>query len=339
MVSLKDIAAACGVSTATVSKALNDLPDISQERKQYIREKAKEMGYLPNLAARALKTNHSYNIGILFVDDKNSGLTHPHFSKVLEAVKSEAELRGYDVTFLNNQLGKWKMSYLEHCRYRGVDGALIACIDFQRPEVLELIHSPIPTVTIDHVFNDSAAILSDNAEGMQELLAYILSQGHTRIAYIHGKDSAVTRERTASFYRTLEAHGIEVPEDYIREGVYNDPKAAGEETRKLLALKKPPTCILYPDDYASLGGIAAIKEAGLSIPEDISIAGFDGISIAGLLEPPLATFGQDTEAIGRKAAAKLIDLIEKPKTTLQDIEKVPGAVISGRSVKNLNGNL
>ena len=86
MVSLTDIAATCGVSTATVSKALNDLPDISQERKELIREKAKEMGYLPNLAARALKTNHSYNIGILFADDKNSGLTHPHFSRVLEAV-------------------------------------------------------------------------------------------------------------------------------------------------------------------------------------------------------------------------------------------------------------
>ena len=279
MVSLKDIAATCGVSTATVSKALNDLPDISQERKELIREKAKEMGYLPNLAARALKTNHSYNIGILFADDKNSGLTHPHFSRVLEAVKAEAEHRGYDVTFINHGLGKRKMSYLEHCRYRGVDGVVIACIDFNNPEVSELVESTIPTVTIDHVFNSTAAIVSNNADGMQQLMEYILSKGHRQIAYIHGKDSAVTRERLVSFYRTLEEHGIEVPDEYVREGVYNDPKAAAEETKELLKLKKTPTCILYPDDYAAFGGISAIRETGMSVPDDISIAGFDGIPV------------------------------------------------------------
>jgi DNA-binding LacI/PurR family transcriptional regulator len=335
MVSLKDIAAACNVSTATVSKALNDLPDISQERKEYIRAKAKEMGYLPNLAARTLKTNHSYNIGILFVDDQNSGLTHPHFSRVLEALKTEAEIRGYDVTFINNRIGKQKTSYLEHCHYRGVDGVVIACIDFGNPEVVELIGSTIPTVTIDHVFNGSAAILSENAEGMKQLLEYILGRGHRKIAYVHGRDSAVTRERTVSFYRTMEEYRIEVPDEYMREGIYNDPKTAAEETRKLLALPDAPTCIIYPDDYAALGGIAAIKEAGLSIPEDISIAGFDGIPLAGLLEPSLTTFGQDTEKIGRKAAEKLIHLIEKPKTTVWDIKKIPGRLIPGRSVRTL----
>ena len=100
MASLKDIARELGVSTATVSKALNDLPDISEETKQLVREKAKEMGYFPNLAARALKTHRSYNIGVLCVDDKNSALTHPFFSRVLESLKSEAEAQGYDITFI-----------------------------------------------------------------------------------------------------------------------------------------------------------------------------------------------------------------------------------------------
>lgn len=335
MVSLKDIAEACGVSTATVSKALNDLPDISQERKELIREKAKEMGYLPNLAARALKTNHSYNIGILFADDKNSGLTHPHFSRVLEAVKAEAEHRGYDVTFINHGLGKRKMSYLEHCRYRGVDGVVIACIDFNNLEVSELVESTIPTVTIDHVFNSTAAIVSSNADGMQQLMEYILSKGHRRIAYIHGKDSAVTRERLVSFYRTLEEHGIEVPDEYVREGVYNDPKVAAEETKELLKLKKTPTCILYPDDYAAFGGISAIRETGMSVPDDISIAGFDGIPVTEILEPPLTTYSQDTGRIGKRAAAKLIDLIERPRVTNRDIEQITGNIREGRSVKAL----
>ncbi|MBD9014125.1 MAG: LacI family transcriptional regulator, partial [Lachnospiraceae bacterium] len=152
MASLKDIARELGVSTATVSKALNDLPDISEETKQLVREKAKEMGYFPNLAARALKTHRSYNIGVLCVDDKNSALTHPFFSRVLESLKSEAEAQGYDITFIGQRLGKEDMSYVEHCRYRGVDGVVIACIDFYNPEVQNLIQSDLPVITIDHVF-------------------------------------------------------------------------------------------------------------------------------------------------------------------------------------------
>ena len=91
MVSLKDIAAACGVSASTVSKALNDLDDISEKRKAMIRQKAKEMGYLPNMAARALKTKMTHNIGVLFIDDYHSGLTHPYFAPVLESLKTEVE--------------------------------------------------------------------------------------------------------------------------------------------------------------------------------------------------------------------------------------------------------
>ena len=92
MVSLKDIAAACGVSASTVSKALNDLDDISEKRKAMIRQKANEMGYLPNMAARALKTKMTHNIGVLFIDDYHSGLTHPYFAPVLESLKTEVEI-------------------------------------------------------------------------------------------------------------------------------------------------------------------------------------------------------------------------------------------------------
>ena len=190
-------------------------------------------------------------------------------------------------------------------------------------------------MTIDHVFNSTAAIVSNNADGMQQLMEYILSKGHRQIAYIHGKDSAVTRERLVSFYRTLEEHGIEVPDEYVREGVYNDPKAAAEETKELLKLKKTPTCILYPDDYAAFGGISAIRETGMSVPDDISIAGFDGIPVTEILEPPLTTYSQDTGRIGKRAAAKLIDLIERPRVTNRDIEQITGNIREGRSVKAL----
>ena len=101
MVSMKDIAQACGVSVASVSKALNNHTDIGEETRQLIRRTAKEMGYFPNSVARTLKTNRSYNLGVLFVDEANSGLTHDYFAGVLESFKETAERNDYDITFVN----------------------------------------------------------------------------------------------------------------------------------------------------------------------------------------------------------------------------------------------
>ena len=138
MASIKDIAKACGVSVATVSKALNGHNDISQATKEKVREAARQIGYMPNSAARALKTNRTYNLGVLFVDEAQSGLTHEFFAAVLDSFKRHAEGRGYDITFINHNIGHGHSSYLEHCRYRGVDGVIAACIKFDDPEVIEL---------------------------------------------------------------------------------------------------------------------------------------------------------------------------------------------------------
>ncbi len=337
MVSMKDISIACGVSVATVSKALNNHSDIGEETKERIRQVAKEMGYFPNSAAKALKTNRTNNIGVLFVDDAQSGLTHDYFSYVLDSFKRTAEQQGYDITFINCcKTRENRMSYLEHARYRGFDGVVIACIDFYDPEVIELVRSDIPVVTIDHLFNNRMAVVSDNVKGMKDLLTYIYEQGHRKIAYIHGADSAVTQSRLSSFYRTAEELGLTIPDEYIKEAAYRSTKGSYEKTQELLDLANPPTCIIYPDDFASFGGINAIKERGMKIPEDISVAGYDGIRIGRHLEPQLTTLQQDTEQIGEKAAESLIDLIENPKTTLMQQKVVTGEVFKGKTVGRIN---
>ena len=336
MVSMKDISAVCGVSIATVSKALNDHKDIGEETKEHIRQVAKEMGYSPNSAAKTLKTNKTYSLGVLFVDDEQSGLEHDYFSHVLDSFKSTAEERGYDITFINScKNRKQRMSYLEHSRYRRFDGVVIACVDFDDPEVEELVRSEIPVVTIDHLFNNRSAIISDNIKGIRDLVHYIYKLGHRRIAYIHGADSAVTDSRLSSFYRTCEELGIQTPAEYVREAPYRNTKGTYQETEKLLDLKKPPTCILYPDDFSCFGGINAINARGLKIPDDISVAGYDGIRIGRHFQPQLTTIVQDTERLGREAAIKLINLIENPKTTLTEQIIVEGTVFEGNSVKRL----
>ena len=335
MVSVKDIAAACNVSVATVSKALNDYSDISEKTRNMIKAKAAEMGYLPNMAALALKTSRTYNLGILFVDGANSGLTHEFFAGVLQGIKAQAETCGYCITFITNRLGEKEVTYREYCRNRQFDGVIIACTDYQDPQVVELVNSDIPLVTIDHVFHNTMSVMSDNVKGIRDLMEYLYSMGHRKIAYIHGDDSSVTQDRLTSFYQCAEKFGLTIPHEYTMECEYRDTETAAECTAKLLDLKDRPTCILYPDDYAAIGGINLIKSRGLNIPDDISVVGYDGITYSAIHEPPITTLKQESDTMGREAVLHLIDLIERPKTTLKEKFVVEGSVSIGRSVKKL----
>lgn len=334
-VTIRDLSKKCGLSISTVSKALNGYTDISEATREAVTLAAKEIGYYPNSHARALKTKRSYNLGVLFVDDRQSGLTHPFFSFVLESFKKEAERNGYDITFISHNMGETTMTYLEHCHYREVDGVCIACINFKEPEIAQLVNSELPIVTIDHLFNNRTCIQSNNITGMQMLLEYVHRKGHRRIAYIHGPKSAVTDTRLGSFYRTAGALGIDVPDEYIDECDYTEQSSVYRATRRLLALKERPSCILISDDYAALGAYEAAADLGLSIPRDVSIAGYDGIPMMQLMKPRLTTIRQDTNRIGAEAARRLVALIESPKTTIPEIMVVPCTLIEGETIETL----
>ena len=242
------------------------------------------------------------------------------------------EKLGYDITFINRNLGGRTMTYLEHCHYRGVDGAVIACVDFNDPQVVELVNSDVPVVTIDHVFNNRMAVLSDNVNGLSALVRYAYAKGHRRIAFIHGERTAVTEKRLAGFYKSCEELNLHIPDEYVRSGVYHDPDRCAQETRALLALPQRPTCILFPDDFSAMGGSIALREAGLSIPEDISVMGYDGIYLSRVMKPQLVTWQQNTKMLGRMAADKLVQMIEHPRVTLAEQIPVTGKLLEGGSV-------
>ena len=290
------------------------------------------MGYVPNMAARSMKTNRTYNIGVLFVDEQQSGLAHEYFSAVLDSFKVRVEQLGYDITFINRNLGGRTMTYLEHCHYRGVDGAVIACVDFNDPQVIELVNSDVPVVTIDHVFNNRMAVLSDNVMGLSALVRTAYAQGHRRIAFIHGERTAVTENRLAGFYKSCDELGLEVPDAYVREGIYHDAARCAQETKALLALPQRPTCIIFPDDFSAMGGYSAIQQAGLRIPQDISVMGYDGIYLSRVMSPKLVTYQQNTMMLGRTAADKLVQMVEHPRVTLAEQLLVTGKLLDGSSV-------
>ena len=335
MVSMKDIARECGVSVATVSKALSGHRDIGESTRLRIREKAQELGYTANSAARALKTNRTYNIGLLYMDLSNSGFMHEYFASTITSFRLEAERCGYNLTFLSGSVGPNHTSFLQNALYRGVDGVAIICADFFDPQIQELVYSGLPVVTLDHAFNNRIAVLSDNMNGLEQIVRYVYSMGHRRIAYIHGNQTAVTENRLTGFYRACEALELEIPSEYVCECEYHEPISCHGATMKLLQLPERPTCILFSDDYSYIGGANAIQEMGLHIPEDISVVGYDGIHMAKMVSPKLTTWQQNTTELGRIAASQLIERIEHPRTAPPQHITVPGRLLEGETVRKI----
>ena len=335
MTTLKEIAARCGCSVATVSKALNAMPDISPETAKRIRAIADEMGYIPNAAARTLKTNRSHTIALLLFLRNESVWKHDYFSRVAEGIQSVTEQAGYDITPVTCSLPGTAGRYVDYCRHRGYDGVIVMSGSFSEAELLELINSEIPLVTIDYAFHHRGAVLSDNASGMNALVDYACRRGHRRIAYIYGEDGSVSQTRLAAFYNACQQRGIDVPDAYVKPALYRDHACSAQAARELMNLREPPTCILFPDDYACIGGMNELQASGLRVPQDVSVIGYDGIPLSELIRPRLTTLRQDAEGVGQNAGRLILQAIESPRAFIPQHIMLPGVVVEGETVRDL----
>ena len=332
MVRLKDIADACGVSVATVSRALNGIPTISREQTKLITRTAKEMGYYPNSAARTLKTSRSYNIGILYEDR----LDHEYFSSLLNSLRREAELRGYDLTLISQENAEASDdNYYEHARRRNLDGVIVIQADFDSAGVMRLATSSIPSVIIDHMYNGCDCVGSDNRASVEQLVKYAFSLGHRRIAFIAGQLGAVGRERLAGYYKVCAELGIRVPESHVHEGGFHSPAECVRILRELLADDDRPTCVLCPDDFSCLGAIGELTDDGIRIPGDISLIGYDGITVGQMARPRLTTYRQNIDGIAREAVSLLLEAVEHPDEHQPRQIIVEGKLIPGETTAEL----
>lgn len=336
VVTIKDIAKECGISFSAVSKALKGSSEIGASTIKLVNETAKRMGYQPNAAARKLRTNRSYDIGVIFEDLTGSGLQHQFFAYIFEALNVAANDHGYNITFLNSRYDEKdeKTSYLAQTLYRGFDGVVIVSSnDFENKNIQELLNSKVPVTALDYISPDRcSSVLSDNRNGMKQLVSYLIENGHKKIAYIYGDNSFVTKDRILSYKEILEQNGISISEEYLIQGIYHEPKSSAEATKKLLALKERPTCILYPDDFACLGGVRSLHEAGLVPGKDISICGYDGIYLSEVMSPSLVTYQQNAEELGSKLIELLINQIESGEKPEYKTVQVSGQLKHGNSV-------
>lgn len=338
MVTLKDIAAKCGLSVATVSKAMNNMPDINPATAQRIHEVAREMGYLPNAAARSMKTGRSMTVGMLMYLGENESLwTHPYSALVADGIHRVLEDNGYDLTPVSFKGAGSMGGYLNYCRHRSYDGLIVMSGGSGDPALKELAESDFPVVSIDCPLGSKGSVFSDNTAGMHILVRYAYNKGHRKIALIHGNASTVTHDRITGFFSGCQELGVEVPDSYIRESRYLSMEDSARATQELLDLPEPPTCIFYPDDVASIGGIRVIRARGLSIPGDVSVIGYDGTQLADSIEPKLTTYRQDCRSVGASAAQMLLHAIARPRAFVPRHIIVPGVIVEGGSVADLNG--
>lgn len=270
------------------------------------------------------------SIGVLLDDAAKQGLTQDFFAAIIEGFRKECNLKGYTITMINHETVE-RETYLEQVKNLDLAGVLIATAT-DSDELFELVNSDVPIACIDKVYDKTVNVHSDNDKGMKELMEYVLSMGHRKIAYILGDDGYVTNLRLNEFLKICAAHHLNIPEEYIVRSEFRNIGKSAYYTEQLLKLPDPPTCILYSDDYAAIGGINVINARGLEIPRDISIAGYDGNDIMSNIEPSITTVDQNNREMGRVAAKNLMYNIENPKNPCYETTTISSEFLFGRSV-------
>jgi DNA-binding LacI/PurR family transcriptional regulator len=313
---IRDLAKRAGVSVATVSRVLNNYPDVSEETKQKVMALVQETNFRPSNAARSLVTRRSNIIGVFFLQDHvNAMILHPFFQEVLVGFKRAVGTKGYDLlTFTSQTPADGQYSYLKRCLHHQVDGVVLMGVNRTDPQMIELAGSGIPcmSVDVDVLGKRAGYVLSDNEGGARKAVRHLASLGHKRIALINGPAfSRPSHDRMLGYRNALEEAGLQYRPEYVRDFDFTWQHGY-ESMQAFMELPEPPTAVFAAADHCAMGAIKAIRERGKHVPEDFAMVGFDDLEVASMLHPALTTIRQDKDGLGRAAGEGLIRLIEDP---------------------------
>jgi LacI family transcriptional regulator len=312
MVDINELARQSGVSAATVSRALNGRPEVSASTRQRILDLARELGYSPNASARTLARRRSHMVGLVWdTGYRSGGQRHPFLQDLLVGFKEALSAHGYGLILLPIPADDDPDAYLRLARAHSLEGILIMGIDEHTPKVATLVGSEVPCVAVDLDVSGprSSYVTSDNQTGAAGAVEHLYRLGHRRIATITGPlDMKPGAERLAGYRRQLAALGLPARPEYVVAGDFF-PASGHAAMRRLLALDAPPTAVFVAGDAMAIAAMNAAGEAGLTVPADLAVVGFDDIEAAALTRPALTTVAQDKERFGSAAVAALSTLI------------------------------
>lgn len=295
MATIVDVARAAGVSTATVSRVLNNQPQVDPRLAATVRKAAKELGYRPSRVARSLRTRQSRVWELIISDIRN-----PFFTDMIRGVEGVAYAAGYSLILCNAEQDAAKeASYLELAIAENVSG-LILTPSGPATDLAPLADSGIPVVLADRLLGTHTAdsVVVDNAAGAWQAVSHLAVNGYQRIACITGPLSTTTgAERYTGYCKALEDGGLRLDESLVRFADYLET-GGRIAMRDLLEPDERPDAVFVANNLMTIGALHAIAEADLRIPEDIALIGFDDMSWTTLLRPPLTTVAQPTYDLG-----------------------------------------
>lgn len=330
MASIRDVAKKAGVSITTVSRALNNYDDVSQETKRRILEISRELHYSPNASARNLASKQSRIIGFLFSDVKETDMNGNIIFRLLKGAQSACDEQDYDLEILFTNMEKQKKKTLEElCRERNLGGIVLYGLKSTDIYNKELAKLTIPCVGID-VEKAPVTVCTNNDQAVEEIIRLFAKKGKRRIGMMNGSmDADISRIREMAYIRAMRALGFDVPQKSVRYADYFEQKAY-EETFKLLEDRPELEGIFAASDQMALGVMRALREMGKRIPEDVAVAGIDGIQIGEYITPSLTTVVQEFKEMGRRAVC-LLGRMQRGET-VNYIEYVDHVLVERKSV-------
>lgn len=307
-ISSKDIAARAGVSQATVSRVINNKPNVREETRQRVLKVIEELGYYPNAEARSLVTKRNSKIGLVVSD-----ILNPFYPELVESIEAFAREEGFNVLLCNTQRDTSKdRVYTRLLIEQRVAGVIFSSITPASNAPAQLSRAGIPYVLVNRHLKDTPAtcIVTDNFGGAYKMTKHLIELGHSRIAFVRGlRNTTTSQDREVGFRQCLANHGLEIDESLLEQGNYTR-REAYEATVRLLQLASPPTAIFCANDYMAFGALDAASDQGLRVPDDVSIVGFDNIALSSLKAINLTTVEQPITEMARKAMEMLLSLVK-----------------------------
>lgn len=310
MPTIKDVARHAGVSITTVSRILNNQPYVAEELRQRVLKSIDELGYRPSRVAQRLRATASSLVGVIFSD-----IANPFYIESLRGIEQVLSQHGMSVLIGNaNSDPKREEAFIHLMQMEGVAGLIIAPTKEDSPVLAHTSDLGLPVVVIDRrmVNMQVDAVLADNFKGSWLAIQHLVQLGHQRIAVVSGPLHLTSgRERYTGYLQAMSDVSLPVENSFTRFGDYR--QASGYTlTRELLNLSDPPTALFVANNQMTIGALNAIHEAGWTIPDDIAVIGFDDLSWAISLNPPLTTVAQPTFEIGLRAAELFLVRIADP---------------------------
>jgi LacI family transcriptional regulator len=309
---LEDIARISGVSRSTVSRVINGNPNVKDHTRTKVMDVIQSINFQPNLAARSLAAGHTNVIGMVIPIGVSSIFSDPYFPLLIQGVSSTCNALGYSVMLWLAE-PEHERTTINQILYSGlIGGVLVSSMSMEDPLIDRLYESNHPFITIGrHPINENINYVDvDNCAGAYQATMYILRTGHRRVATITGMMSSVGgKDRYQGYLDALHERGLPLIPELVAEGEYSD--GSGYLAMKKL-LPHKPDAVFVASDAMAFAAMRAIQEAGLHIPEDIAVVGFDDIPTSAISQPPLTTVRQPIQRTGSLAAEMLVDMIQHP---------------------------